>query len=340
MVSACSEPRGCVECHDGPLFSELYERQPLDRVAKNLTMELERIAGNNSPKADGLKALRTFTRQRLDEAKDPKKAVDPRQFQDKNAQLNQQLQQRVQRAISEAKPTDSPTSVFAPGSAYQFNPQWARSQAMSPPSVNGTTANPPRGPGDPPACDPDKKPDFASKPIDTTWNRSDPQYDAQSGQELRRSDTYFLSRARRLVTHEERWGYRKPFLHDNELMFWGAFKTPTLRNVELTAPYMHNGRLMTLMDVVEFYEHERNASPVRFIPRDLTLNPDKHPAMKELEMTKDDKLALVFFLKCLTDDRVKNETGPFDHPSLRIPHGYDADLKDIYDDIPASVTEY
>ncbi len=44
----------------------------------------------------------------------------------------------------------------------------------------------------------------------------------------------------------------KPLMHDNELAYWGAFKTPSLRNVELTAPYMHNGRFMSLGDVIEF----------------------------------------------------------------------------------------
>lgn len=137
-----------------------------------------------------------------------------------------------------------------------------------------------------------------------------------------------------MVSNEEFWGYRKPFLHDNELAFWGAFKTPTLRNVELTAPYMHNGRLMTLMDVVEFYADEE-----RQIPRSLTANPDKHPAMKGFDLTESDKRALVFFLLCLTDDRVRREEGPFDHPSLELVNGYQDDgagrLEDVLISIPA-----
>jgi cytochrome c peroxidase len=136
---------------------------------------------------------------------------------------------------------------------------------------------------------------------------------------VRRSDHAFLSRARELVVNEEPWGFRKPFLGDDELSFWGAFRTPTLRNVELTAPYMHNGRFMNLEDVIEFYAHE---DPNHFIPRDLVLNPDKHPEIVPLDFGPYDQAALHFFLICLTDDRVRRESAPFDHPSLELVNGY------------------
>ena len=121
---------------------------------------------------------------------------------------------------------------------------------------------------------------------------------------------------------ETLWGYRKPFNSDNELAFWGAFKTPSLRNVELTGPYMHNGRLQTLFDVLEFYDRGGD------LPADFEHNPDKHPAMVKLNLEPGDKLAIVFFLMCLTDERVKSEKGPFDHPSIRLANGYQADLTD------------
>ncbi len=41
----------------------------------------------------------------------------------------------------------------------------------------------------------------------------------------------------------------------------GAFKTPTLRNVALTGPYMHDGSLKTLKDVVAFYAGGGNSNP-------------------------------------------------------------------------------
>jgi len=45
------------------------------------------------------------------------------------------------------------------------------------------------------------------------------------------------------------------FAVDNELSSMGAFKTPTLRNVALTAPYMHDGSIETLRDVVVHYNN-------------------------------------------------------------------------------------
>ncbi|MEO8272255.1 MAG: hypothetical protein ABI557_21275, partial [Aureliella sp.] len=48
----------------------------------------------------------------------------------------------------------------------------------------------------------------------------------------------------------------------------------------------------------------------------------KHPEMIELKMRIDDKLALLFFLMCLTDDDVLNERAQFAHPSLKIVNGY------------------
>ena len=176
-------------------------------------------------------------------------------------------------------------------------------------------------------CDHDEGKREAS--VDTSWNRDEiPQGEPTDDVPgpARRSSYYFLSRARRMVFDEEHWGYRKPFLHDNELAFWGTFKTPTLRNVELTAPYMHNGRLNTLMEVVEFYENDEqqvgNLDRRPQVPRDRTSNTDKHPAIKGLDLSIDDKRALVFFLLCLTDDRVRYEQGPFDHPSIRLVNGY------------------
>ncbi len=68
----------------------------------------------------------------------------------------------------------------------------------------------------------------------------------------------------------------------------GAFRTPSLRNVALTAPYMHDGSLATLEDVVEFYD--KGGEP----------NPRLSPLIHKLELTKDEKADLVAFLKALT----------------------------------------
>lgn len=230
-------------------------------------------------------------------------------------------------------------ATSSPGSAYRFSQRWHsdryRSQQKGRAAVESAAAvDAIPDSATPTKCDLDA--DFRGKMIDTSWDRSDIPYGDRRKDPLlnkdeivpgpgRRSAYYYLSRARRLVTNEEYWGHRKPFLHDNELAFWGSFRTPTLRNVELTAPYMHNGRLMTLLDVVEFYENEEPAEAGQArpqLPRNLAANPDKHPAIGDVDLNDSDKRALVFFLLCLTDDRVRREEAPFDHPEITLVNGY------------------
>ncbi len=68
----------------------------------------------------------------------------------------------------------------------------------------------------------------------------------------------------------------------------GQFKTPTLRNVALTAPYMHDGSLMTLDEVVELYNKGNEK------------NPRLDPLFKPLNLSPQEKTDLVAFLKSLT----------------------------------------
>lgn len=70
----------------------------------------------------------------------------------------------------------------------------------------------------------------------------------------------------------------------------GAFKTPTLREIEHTAPYMHDGSLKTLEDVVEHYD------------KGGIKNPHLSDRMKPLKLTKEDKSDLVAFLKALSGE--------------------------------------
>ncbi len=74
----------------------------------------------------------------------------------------------------------------------------------------------------------------------------------------------------------------------------GKFKTPSLRNVALTAPYMHDGRFATLEDVVAHYDHG--------VKRAAVLDPNlaKHPDAG-LGLTRAEQAALVAFLRTLTD---------------------------------------
>lgn len=68
----------------------------------------------------------------------------------------------------------------------------------------------------------------------------------------------------------------------------GAFKTPTLRQIAHTAPYMHDGHLKTLREVVEFYDRGGHA------------NPQLDPEIKSLRLHESEKRALVLFLESLT----------------------------------------
>ncbi len=96
----------------------------------------------------------------------------------------------------------------------------------------------------------------------------------------------------------------------------GSFKTPSLRNVELTAPYFHNGGYLTLKQVVDFYNRGGDFTDenIADIPPDIT----------DLGLTPAEKEALIAFLISLTDPRVKFERAPFDHPQLLVPNGHPA----------------
>jgi len=76
----------------------------------------------------------------------------------------------------------------------------------------------------------------------------------------------------------------------------GKFKVPSLRNVALTAPYMHDGRFATLAEVVAHYNGP--------LYRSATLDPNlaKHPEAG-LNLSAEDQAALVAFLKTLTDEQ-------------------------------------
>ncbi|NDB95761.1 MAG: cytochrome C peroxidase [Verrucomicrobia bacterium] len=88
----------------------------------------------------------------------------------------------------------------------------------------------------------------------------------------------------------------------------GKFSTPTLRNVALTAPYMHDGRFKTLDEVIEHYNSGVQRSP--------TLDPNlaKHP-VEGIQLSSPDKKALVAFLKALTDTNLPASFSPNQPPT-------------------------
>jgi cytochrome c peroxidase len=71
----------------------------------------------------------------------------------------------------------------------------------------------------------------------------------------------------------------------------GKFRTPTLRNIGLTGPYMHDGRFRTLMDVMHHYNDGGKQSK----------NKDKH--IKPLNLTEKEMQDIVLFMESLTDDK-------------------------------------
>lgn len=75
----------------------------------------------------------------------------------------------------------------------------------------------------------------------------------------------------------------------------GAYKATTLRNIELTGPYMHDGRFATLDEVIDFYSHHVQNSPY--------IDPLMHHVANEgIQLTPNEKNDLMAFIKTLRDD--------------------------------------
>ena len=79
----------------------------------------------------------------------------------------------------------------------------------------------------------------------------------------------------------------------------GAFKTPTLRSIIETAPYMHDGAFKTLEEVVDFFNAGGGA------------NSNLSPLMKPLGLSAQEKTDLIAFLHALTGEEI-----PFEFPEL------------------------
>jgi len=91
------------------------------------------------------------------------------------------------------------------------------------------------------------------------------------------------------------------FAVDNQLSALGAFKTPTLRNIALTAPYMHDGSIATLREVVVHYNNggvTKEGDPV---------NPYLSGGIRPLKLTDPQIDDLVAFMEALTSRRFERE---------------------------------
>ena len=114
-----------------------------------------------------------------------------------------------------------------------------------------------------------------------------------------------------------------PMLSDYKLHFIGVpdapagrreFRTPTLRNLKHTAPYMHNGSLRTLRDVLLFYEELMDAVGETLDGADDSARPRLDPLLRQMNVNADDFPALEAFLDALNDDAY-DKTEPEKVPS-------------------------
>lgn len=100
-----------------------------------------------------------------------------------------------------------------------------------------------------------------------------------------------------------------PMLSDYKLHFIGTpgqkeardFRTPSLRNLKHTAPYMHNGNVATITDVLTFYDLLMDETSETLDGGDATTQP-LDPLLKKLNVNPDDFAAIEAFLDALNDD--------------------------------------
>lgn len=95
------------------------------------------------------------------------------------------------------------------------------------------------------------------------------------------------------------WGIAEFTLEANDM---GKHKPPTLRNIALTAPYMHDGSIATLDEVVETYAAGGRLIEEGPFAGDGRSNPFKSSFVSGFEMTEQDKADIIAFLESLTDE--------------------------------------
>ncbi|MGF1715912.1 cytochrome-c peroxidase [Photobacterium chitinilyticum] len=106
----------------------------------------------------------------------------------------------------------------------------------------------------------------------------------------------------------------------------GHMKVPTLRNIELTAPYFHNGKYLSLEDVVAFYTRGGD------FPGNEDLDPDIEP-IGQLLGKPERQAKIAAWMRTLTDERIRYRSAPFDGPELSIANGHKMENGQIVDDM-------
>lgn len=88
----------------------------------------------------------------------------------------------------------------------------------------------------------------------------------------------------------------------------GRFKAPTLRNIAITAPYMHDGSVSTLDDAISHYARGGRLLSEGAYSGDGRRNPFKSEFIRGFELSDDERHALLAFLDALTDQTVLNDS--------------------------------
>ena len=125
-----------------------------------------------------------------------------------------------------------------------------------------------------------------------------------------------------------------PLFSDFKLHFIGVsdsspdgrreFRTPTLRNLRHTTPYMHHGSMRTLDDVLAFYEQLSDTVSETLDGGDATAHPPLDPLLKQLNLGAEDFPDLKAFLEMLNDDHYDRSVPPKVPSGLSVPSDTEA----------------
>jgi cytochrome c peroxidase len=87
----------------------------------------------------------------------------------------------------------------------------------------------------------------------------------------------------------------------------GKFKVPTLRNIAVTAPYMHDGSVKTLDEVLDHYAAGGRTIEISPYAGNGSQNPNKDPLIRGFKLSSQDRADLIAFLQSLTDQEVLHD---------------------------------
>ena len=97
-------------------------------------------------------------------------------------------------------------------------------------------------------------------------------------------------------------GSQGVFEHSGDLRDMGKFRAPTLRNIEFTSPYMHDGSIESLEEVIRFYEAGGRLISEGQLKGDGRISPLKSELISGFTLTETERADLIEFLNSLTDE--------------------------------------